>query len=136
MSTESTNVSRTKVPKIIFASEVCSLFNKQHPDATFRERSKMMSAMWNALTPEEREKYEPTREKNPTKDKQENVRMYASPYILFCYEIRPSIAQRHPEATFGDKAKILGAMWRALSLEDKDKYVHRVKCRGDIWRQG
>lgn len=49
-----------------------------------------------------------------------------SPYIIFSTEKRPGIKISHPDATFGETGKILGAMWAAL--DEKSRAVRTRLC--------
>jgi hypothetical protein len=42
-----------------------------------------------------------------------------SPYIIFSTEKRPGIKDSHPNASFGETGKILGAMWSAMDEKAK-----------------
>ena len=44
------------------------------------------------------------------------------PYMLFCKEQRPKIVAAHPEYTFGEVGKALGAGWKELTDDQKAKY--------------
>ena len=44
------------------------------------------------------------------------------PYMLYCKEQRPKIVAAHPEYSFGEVGKALGAGWKELSDAQKAKY--------------
>ncbi|RKO86622.1 high mobility group box domain-containing protein, partial [Blyttiomyces helicus] len=52
-----------------------------------------------------------------------------SPYLIFSQEMRPTIKEQNPDATFGQLGKLLGAAWQELN--DKDKAVYNQKSEAD-----
>eukprot|EP00546_Thalassionema_frauenfeldii_P012686 CAMPEP_0178912002 /NCGR_PEP_ID=MMETSP0786-20121207/10015_1 /TAXON_ID=186022 /ORGANISM="Thalassionema frauenfeldii, Strain CCMP 1798" /LENGTH=73 /DNA_ID=CAMNT_0020584525 /DNA_START=94 /DNA_END=315 /DNA_ORIENTATION=- len=48
-----------------------------------------------------------------------------SGFMLFCKEHRPTVKEENPDMKFGDIAKKLGEMWRALSDKEKEEYKGR-----------
>ncbi|KAJ3065631.1 Non-histone chromosomal protein 6 [Podochytrium sp. JEL0797] len=46
-----------------------------------------------------------------------------SAYLLFSNANRTRIKEENPSATFGDLGKLLGAEWKTISDEEKQKYV-------------
>ena len=44
-------------------------------------------------------------------------------YMNFVKKIRPEVVKENPDLSFTDIGKRLGEMWRALSDEEKKKYV-------------
>lgn len=59
--------------------------------------------------------------KNPKKKKP------LSGYMLFCKQERPKIVKAHPNFTFAEVGKALGAAWRELSEAKKDEYKKKAK---------
>jgi len=53
-------------------------------------------------------------------DKKPQTKNRPSPYILFCNETRPALKVSHPDATFGETARMLGNMWAGLAPEDRE----------------
>lgn len=45
--------------------------------------------------------------------------------MLFSREHRPTVKEENPDMKFGDIAKKLGEMWRALSDKEKEEYKGR-----------
>lgn len=43
-------------------------------------------------------------------------------YINFCKAKRPDIKKENPTMTFGEQGKVLGKMWKELSVEEKSKW--------------
>jgi hypothetical protein len=50
-----------------------------------------------------------------------------SAYILFCKDSRPALREAQPELSMIEQTKALGAMWNALSAEEKE-----VKCTHSV----
>jgi len=46
-------------------------------------------------------------------------------YMIFCKERRVTLKQERPELPFGQLGKTLGEMWRAMSVEEKKKYMKK-----------
>jgi hypothetical protein len=57
----------------------------------------------------------------------EKVKRTASPYILFCSDMRPIIKKEHPDATFGETGKFLGKMWEEASEKLKATYTKKAE---------
>ncbi|EFJ52287.1 hypothetical protein VOLCADRAFT_115930 [Volvox carteri f. nagariensis] len=53
---------------------------------------------------------------------------YTNGYMLFLEERRPEIVGAHPEASFTDVGKLLGAEWRGLGKDDQEEYNKRAKA--------
>jgi hypothetical protein len=51
-----------------------------------------------------------------------------SPYIIFSTEKRPGIKDSHPNASFGETGKILGAMWSAMDEKAKAVCSYLTFC--------
>uniref|UniRef100_A0A6C0AE33 HMG box domain-containing protein n=1 Tax=viral metagenome TaxID=1070528 RepID=A0A6C0AE33_9ZZZZ len=66
----------------------------------------------------------PKKRASASSDKPKAMRA-RSPYILFCSDKRPEIKKSHPDATFGETGKLLGAAWANLSPKVKDEYVKK-----------
>ena len=47
-----------------------------------------------------------------------------NPFINFCNTNRRSVRDENPELSMVEIAKLLGAQWRALTVEDKEKYYY------------
>jgi len=45
--------------------------------------------------------------------------------MLYSKEHRPKVKEENPDFKFGDIAKKLGSMWRALSEKEKEEYKSR-----------
>lgn len=52
-----------------------------------------------------------------------NAKKTPSAYINFCNHSRKLIKSENPDLTFGQTAKALGALWKSLDVEEKQKYV-------------
>jgi hypothetical protein len=50
-----------------------------------------------------------------------------SAYIYYTNDMRPKVKEQHPGSTFGELSKILGAMWKETSPEEREKYVAQGK---------
>eukprot|EP00547_Thalassionema_nitzschioides_P006348 CAMPEP_0194209820 /NCGR_PEP_ID=MMETSP0156-20130528/7813_1 /TAXON_ID=33649 /ORGANISM="Thalassionema nitzschioides, Strain L26-B" /LENGTH=74 /DNA_ID=CAMNT_0038937053 /DNA_START=162 /DNA_END=386 /DNA_ORIENTATION=- len=48
-----------------------------------------------------------------------------SGFMLYSKEHRPKVKEENPDFKFGDIAKKLGSMWRALSEKEKEEYKSR-----------
>jgi hypothetical protein len=44
-------------------------------------------------------------------------------FMLFAFEERPKLKANHPEMTFAEMGKALGAAWKALSAAEQAKYT-------------
>uniref|UniRef100_A0A6C0AF89 HMG box domain-containing protein n=1 Tax=viral metagenome TaxID=1070528 RepID=A0A6C0AF89_9ZZZZ len=66
----------------------------------------------------------PKKRASADKDKPK-VKRAPSAYILFSSDKRPEIKKSHPDATFGETGKLLGAAWRESSQKVKDEYTRR-----------
>merc|ERR1712189_104022 len=62
------------------------------------------------------------KEKDPNQPKRN-----MSSYFHFCGEKRSDIKEDHPDATVGEVAKLLSAIWKELSETEKAKYEEMAK---------
>ncbi len=53
--------------------------------------------------------------------------LFRSSYFHFCGEKRSDIKEDHPDATVGEVAKLLSAIWKELSETEKAKYEEMAK---------
>jgi len=65
----------------------------------------------------------PVKEKKKQNRDPDAPKAAQTPYFLFQQEKRPEIQAAEPDLSFGEISKKVGAMWKALSDEDKQKYV-------------
>mmetsp|Transcript_13695 Transcript_13695/g.20585 ORF Transcript_13695/g.20585 Transcript_13695/m.20585 type:complete len:164 (-) Transcript_13695:24-515(-) len=105
----------------------------EHEGVAFGQVAKLLSKEFKAITPEEREKWDklaaqdkeryqlemetyeppssddeqvaPTRKKKQKKDPNAPKRNMSA-YFIYSQEIRPTIKEEHPSATFGETAKV------------------------------
>ena len=108
---------------------VRSAVKTAHPDAEFGGISKIIGAQWKALVPSVKKPYEDAVAKEraefaaaqpPKKPKRAR-----SAYLRFSLapEIRNVVKAANPGLGVAGLAKILGAQWKALSLDDRVPYV-------------
>jgi hypothetical protein len=122
---------------------------EEHEGVAFGQVAKLLSKEFKAITPEEREKwdklaaedkeryqlemetYEPpssddeqvvaTRKKKQKKDPNAPKRNMSA-YFIYSQEIRPTIKEEHPSATFGETAKLISKRYKALTETEKKKF--------------
>jgi len=79
------------------------------------------------------------RKKSTRKRDKDAPKRGQSSYIIFAQSIREDVRKKHPDATFGDISKIIGAKWskvpdskrakfEALAAEDKKRYEREMKA--------
>lgn len=56
-----------------------------------------------------------------------------SAYLFFCRDALPILKKERPSITFAESGKALGERWRALSPEEKQRYVElaerdKIRC--------
>jgi hypothetical protein len=68
---------------------------------------------------EKAEKKSVTKKVSLNKDGTPKAKRAPSSFIIFSQEKRAEIKISHPEATFGEIGKILGALWKELDDESK-----------------
>ena len=61
------------------------------------------------------------------KPKKEGAKRPQNCYMLYCNEVRPKFKQENPSLSVGAIAKLIGASWKTLSVDDKSKYVEAEK---------
>jgi len=62
------------------------------------------------------------KEKKAKKDTKEKKPRKLNAYMVFAMEVRESVKKNNPTASIIDIAKKIGALWRALSDSEKQKY--------------
>ncbi len=93
-----------------------------HPSATFGEKAKIVAAWWGALDEGGKTKWtDMAAAEKATIQKAKKPKNARTAYMLFKMDdtIKKRVADEHPEADFGDKAKIVAGWWKALSPEEK-----------------
>lgn len=66
------------------------------------------------------------------KDKGDQPKRAATPYLLFSVASRAAIKAQNPEATFGEVAKLLGAAWKSLEGSAKDVWVAAAAAAANV----
>eukprot|EP00794_Sanderia_malayensis_P007391 gene7391-8211_t len=150
-----------KGPYIFFLEDRRSQMGDEKMD--FSSFSKETSAEWKVLTPKDKEKYEklalkdkkryeeemanyspPTsddeddgkKRKRKKKDKDPNLpKRNMSSYFHFCGERRAQVKVENPDATIGDVAKALSAVWKKLPCHEKSKYEDLAKKDKERYQQ-
>lgn len=56
-----------------------------------------------------------------------------TPYMIFCSQARIQVKTTHPDATFGETGKILGAMWGSLDDRSKELYFRAAAEQKAVW---
>lgn len=116
-----------------------------HPEASFGDVARILSAQYKALTEKELKKWvkkaeqdkiryqeemkhyvpmeDPTGGKRKKAKKDPNApKRNMSAYFLFSVHIRPTIKQDNPEAAFGDIARIISAQYKTLDAKEREKW--------------
>lgn len=125
-----------------FSKEMRSTIKEENPDASFGEIGKLVGAAWRELDEDEKEKYI----KMNLKDKERYASEGGGPakggkkrkanagpkrplsaYVFFQRDRRSDFVAEHPDASFGEIGKILGAAWREMDADDRAEYVEMNK---------
>jgi hypothetical protein len=69
---------------------------------------------------------EPSRGTKKAKANPTSPKHSPTPYIAFCSEMRPVIKKQHPDMSFGEVAKELGARWKSMDDKTKAAYMKGV----------
>lgn len=116
-----------------------------HPEASFGDVARLLSAQYKALTEKEMKKYvkkaeqdkvryqeemkhyvpmdDPTGGKRKKAKKDPNApKRNMSAYFLFSVHIRPTVKIENPEAAFGDIARIISAQYKALKPGERENW--------------
>lgn len=116
-----------------------------HPDASFGDVARILSAQYKALTEKEMKKFvkkaaqdklryqeqmktyvpmdDPTGGKRKKAKKDPNApKRNMSAYFLFSVFVRPSVKEENPEAAFGDIARIISAQYKTLDAKEREKW--------------
>lgn len=132
---------------IFFCADHRPAIMKKNPEIKFGEVGKALGAKWKSLNENQKTKYknaakldksrfngemlaynktksqELEKANNGKKKKDKNVPKAAkSAYLVFCAETRASVVKRHPNLTFGEIGKQLGAKWKSLTQSQKNKF--------------
>jgi len=63
----------------------------------------------------------PEKKKRKKKDKNAPKRSLSA-FMFYSQDVRDSVKQQNPEATFGDLGRLIGEKWKVLSEDEKRKY--------------
>lgn len=111
-----------------FSRDYRSVLKEQNPSASFGELGKLLGSSWRTLDSDERQKYDGLAREDRLRYEAELALIPRKPkkplsaFMLFSNENRSQIKDEHPNATFADTGKLLGAKWRAAGEEEKAKY--------------
>mmetsp|Transcript_21233 Transcript_21233/g.46335 ORF Transcript_21233/g.46335 Transcript_21233/m.46335 type:complete len:204 (-) Transcript_21233:310-921(-) len=120
-----------------------------HPDASFGDVARILSAQYKALTDKEMKKFvkkaaqdkvryqeemknyipmdDPTGGKRKKAKKDPNApKRNMSAYFLFSVFVRPSVKEENPEAAFGDIARIISAQYKTLDAKEREKWDNKA----------
>jgi hypothetical protein len=114
---------------------------KANQDADFGTLSKLISAQWKALSPEDKKPYEEKSGAEKVKVAETKATMAAangtalpgktkrarSAYTLYSMdpEVRKAVKVTHPDADFGKLSQLISAQWKDLSAEDRKPYTDK-----------
>ena len=109
---------------------------------SFGEQGQQLGMAWNGLSNEQKQIYQDlsteaketfgpedklrTQKTKPSvtngKGGGKGSRKIKLAYHIFCAQARLEVTEIHPDASFGDKNKVLGAMWASLDESSKAVY--------------
>eukprot|EP01117_Protostelium_nocturnum_P003624 TRINITY_DN148_c0_g1_i2.p1 TRINITY_DN148_c0_g1~~TRINITY_DN148_c0_g1_i2.p1 ORF type:complete len:280 (+),score=164.25 TRINITY_DN148_c0_g1_i2:134-973(+) len=116
---------RPPTARNFFSKETFPALYKQHND--FAKTSSQVSTMWNALSPQQKKKYEDlaaTAKKDYGVAKGEFEKKYSKPKAVNAYSL--FVKENHGSSvgnTFQEKSKYLSQQWKSFDESKKKKYV-------------
>lgn len=104
----------------------------EYPEASFGEIGRILGERWRntleemktpfyELAAQDKARFNGEMAKLPKKPKKPQ-----SAFMLFSSDHRDKVKMDHPEASFTDTGRLLGAMWRNLSAEAKAEYTAKA----------
>merc|ERR1712223_477487 len=138
-----------KSPFIFFNAEFSLKIREENPDShmTVREVAKAVSAKWQSLTDQEKQKYIQMAEKDKIRHEEEMKTYQAPPpvmvavkdknapkaaknaFMFFNAEFSLKIRAENPDShmTVGEVAKAVCAKWQSLTDQEKQKYIQMAE---------
>ena len=99
---------------------------KEHPEATFAERTKMLIEKWHCLPEEQKQRFKDAEEQDRLRcleiDRRSKPRRNRTAYMLFVKEVRHQVQSQNPKANFLEVTGIVNQAWTLLSAEERQKY--------------
>lgn len=116
---------------ILFSNASRDDVRKRMPDATVPEVSKELGKMWGQLTDAQKAEWntDAKTQSPPSVEKTvpEKVKRGPTAFFVFMGEKRGEVKAAHPDASVKVIASELGAMWRALTDDQKKAYQEKAK---------
>ena len=128
---------RTPSSYVLFSIKYRKSIVEESPDLTLGEISKKCGTKWKSLTEDERKVY--VDEAADLKQKRleelklakigqpEKKKRTASSYLLFAMEYRKTVLDETPGMKIGEVSKLCGNKWKAMSDEEKSKWIEQAK---------
>eukprot|EP00475_Leptophrys_vorax_P023292 TRINITY_DN31872_c0_g1_i1.p1 TRINITY_DN31872_c0_g1~~TRINITY_DN31872_c0_g1_i1.p1 ORF type:complete len:265 (+),score=82.34 TRINITY_DN31872_c0_g1_i1:32-796(+) len=119
---------RAKTSFMYFSADIRPKIRAQHPDASFKELGQLVAEAWREATDDEKKtfveqagvdkaRYQSEKDAVPKKPKKP-----LTAFMIFSKAKRAEVKKENPEADFGQLGKLLGALWKGLSDEQKVPY--------------
>jgi len=123
---------RAKTAFMYFNQEFRPLIRQEHPEASFGEIGRLVADRWRAADDDEKERFnalagEDKERYTAEMGKFKKPKKAMTAFMLFSQKLRPKVKEDHPDASFGEVGKILGALWRDLTKEEKEEYETMAK---------
>lgn len=130
----------------------------EHPDASFGDVARILSAQYKALSEKEMKKWVKKAEQDKIRY-QEEMKHYVpmddpnggkrkkakkdpnapkrnmSAYFLFSVHIRPSVKDENSDASFGDIARIISAKYKALDEDERKVWEKKAAADKERYQQ-
>mmetsp|Transcript_17041 Transcript_17041/g.40155 ORF Transcript_17041/g.40155 Transcript_17041/m.40155 type:complete len:809 (+) Transcript_17041:83-2509(+) len=137
---------------IFYSTKTRSKIKEENPDASFGDIARLISERYKSLSDEQKKKWEDMAAKDkaryktemasyePPDDSDDNSDEETKPkakkakkdpnapkrgksaYMYFTDEKRSEIKEAHPDASFGEIGKLLGAAWKKLNTDEKAEF--------------
>lgn len=90
--------------------------------SSFAEATRAAAKKWESTPVQVRQKYnDEAMELNKPHKPPPVEKAPPSAYIVFYKTVLPAVTKQYPDASFGEKGRIIGEMWRRLDPEEKSK---------------
>lgn len=122
---KNTPVSKTESEKHVRGISGYNLFFKEvlprHKEvgSSFAEAAKAAAAEWRTMSESIRQKYNAKAASlNPPRA---SKKAPPTAYTLFYKSVYPSVAKDHPDASFGEKSRLIADIWKTMDSKEKTR---------------
>ncbi|CCK69677.1 DNA-binding protein ABF2 KNAG_0C05790 [Huiozyma naganishii CBS 8797] len=126
---------------LLYCKEIRPGMKKENPDLKTTELTKLFGEKWSELSEQARKPFVEQYEKDFAEYQKEKAafektlppKKPAAPFFLFTKDVRSSVVDAHPDATFGEISTLVSQKWNSMEESKKEEYHDLYKKQLKEW---